>query len=614
MEIRPVFPDFELWKYRFAHVQFDSKPAPSAKSEAMQQAIIQGMQVEESGEQFVGHFLPTKETLEKRKIDEQEGREYPEGLEYSVEHEYDWKAESKLSEGYANDYFFVFRDNWVVYNELETRIRLTKRRAAIGPGLQAISKLVVKYRPFEDCELRQNNLRLRSLRPPLKQEENEQGSGKGLRDKSDKESGREEKESDRQASELRQHDLKLRSPWPTEERMPKHGVLAPFIDLNSLFPANAHTSPDPKTRLTGSRPQLTDRNMPTNGLSFGDASSPSNIDCSAAVDVLSPTGVPRKKRKRGRNRKIPSTVTRKQSVNVSAGSNLTGSASLDRSAANQGHQPPLIDYDSADQNPDESSDSDRLSYATKRIRPVSNSAAKSYFSDSEFEHFYSEKNLYGDQKYFDNRKHRIFVQRYGDEIRVFKPVRIMRESGSLLVKVLGLYCRDVSRLRVNQTMPPGFIWPLSFGKHDENVATIRRLIKKNPVDDRLPYVSAFESAVVRPFSLDAGDENDENLDKKQPFLSAKVRRNESKTETDAVYKGLPKNSKPRAAHCPYCYGLFSASFNAKMHFKGRLKQSSIHISCPVSSKLSNSAITLEPVICAGPNCEECLKRQSNGIS
>lgn len=79
VEVQEVFPDFSLWKYPFAQVQFDADPAPMSQVEEMGQAMIRGV-MDESGEQFVAYFLPTKDTLEKRKRDKENGVEYVDGL------------------------------------------------------------------------------------------------------------------------------------------------------------------------------------------------------------------------------------------------------------------------------------------------------------------------------------------------------------------------------------------------------------------------------------------------------------------------------------------------------------------------------------------------------
>jgi len=41
--------------------------------------------------------------------------------DYALAREYNWNVKNKASKGYEETYFFVFRDDGVYYNELETR-------------------------------------------------------------------------------------------------------------------------------------------------------------------------------------------------------------------------------------------------------------------------------------------------------------------------------------------------------------------------------------------------------------------------------------------------------------------------------------------------------------
>jgi len=79
--------------------------------------------MDESGEQFVAYFLPTDETLEKRRRDFANTVEYEddEEYEYKMAREYNWNVKSKASKGYEENYFLVMRQDGVYYNELETR-------------------------------------------------------------------------------------------------------------------------------------------------------------------------------------------------------------------------------------------------------------------------------------------------------------------------------------------------------------------------------------------------------------------------------------------------------------------------------------------------------------
>lgn len=128
--------------------------------------------MDESGEQFVAYFLPTEDTLEKRRADITNGILYEDDqeYEYKMAREYNWNVKSKASKGYEENYFLVFREDGVSYNELETRVRLNKRRQNMT--LQPSStKLVVKHIPLNESEHRMQRYRERQLEPPRDDEE-----------------------------------------------------------------------------------------------------------------------------------------------------------------------------------------------------------------------------------------------------------------------------------------------------------------------------------------------------------------------------------------------------------------------------------------------------------
>lgn len=82
--------------------------------------------MDESGEQFVAYFLPSEETIEKRREDVIENRSYDDDYEYEYKmaREYNWNVKSKSSKGYEENYFLIVRQDGVYYNELETRFGL----------------------------------------------------------------------------------------------------------------------------------------------------------------------------------------------------------------------------------------------------------------------------------------------------------------------------------------------------------------------------------------------------------------------------------------------------------------------------------------------------------
>lgn len=67
--------------------------------------------------------------------------------------------------GYEENYFFVVRHDGVYYNELETRVRLSKRRQKVGQA-PSNTRLMVKHRPMKANEFKMQRYRERQLEPP----------------------------------------------------------------------------------------------------------------------------------------------------------------------------------------------------------------------------------------------------------------------------------------------------------------------------------------------------------------------------------------------------------------------------------------------------------------
>jgi len=183
VEILPFFPDFQYWHMPCAHVIFDTEPTQRGKTvpaseQQMSLGMIRGME-DESGDQFVAYFLPTDETLNKRKLETQENREPEddEEYDYKLAREYNWNVKNKAIKGFEENYFFVFRENeGVFYNELQTRVRLNKRRGRGGAGgvSSSVSKLIVKNREPTENELRLQNARLVQLENVTQEDEEEE--------------------------------------------------------------------------------------------------------------------------------------------------------------------------------------------------------------------------------------------------------------------------------------------------------------------------------------------------------------------------------------------------------------------------------------------------------
>ncbi|XP_064404030.1 RNA polymerase II-associated factor 1 homolog [Halichondria panicea] len=181
-EVLPLFPDFELWKLPFAQVLYDTDPANSGRPEQkqveeMSQAMIRGM-MDENNEQFVAYFLPTPDTLVKRREDNQLGLDYQDEAEYEYKltKEYNWNVKNKASKGYEETYFFVTRpEQGVFYNEIETRVRLSKRRGKSAKSAMN-SKLVVKHRELVEDEVMAQESRLTQLEAAVPEEDWEEAA------------------------------------------------------------------------------------------------------------------------------------------------------------------------------------------------------------------------------------------------------------------------------------------------------------------------------------------------------------------------------------------------------------------------------------------------------
>ncbi|XP_014018512.2 RNA polymerase II-associated factor 1 homolog isoform X2 [Salmo salar] len=213
VEVMPVFPDFKMWINPCAQVIFDSDPAPKDMSapqgvEMMSQAMIRGM-MDEEGNQFVAYFLPNEETIRKRKRDVDEELDYmPDDLyDYKIAREYNWNVKNKASKGYEENYFFIFRDgDGVYYNELETRVRLSKRRAKAGAQSTTNAVLVCKHRDMNDKELEAQDARKAQLENHEPEDEEEDMDLGKLQDSGDEKEKGSESDADNSDSDSDRED------------------------------------------------------------------------------------------------------------------------------------------------------------------------------------------------------------------------------------------------------------------------------------------------------------------------------------------------------------------------------------------------------------------------
>uniref|UniRef100_A0A5S6Q9D3 RNA polymerase II-associated factor 1 homolog n=1 Tax=Trichuris muris TaxID=70415 RepID=A0A5S6Q9D3_TRIMR len=176
VEEMAILPDFEMWKLACAQVIFDVDPTPKdmeppAGVEVEKLALIRGM-TDEQGEQFVAYLLPTSETCDKIA---QNGAVISVGelLEYRLFRQYNWILKSKASAGYEENYFFHVRNGQVLYNELETRVHLSRRKLHKTNGAIFDSRILVRQRPLNEQELQAQATRMLALQPAVVRESDE---------------------------------------------------------------------------------------------------------------------------------------------------------------------------------------------------------------------------------------------------------------------------------------------------------------------------------------------------------------------------------------------------------------------------------------------------------
>ncbi|XP_016430259.1 LOW QUALITY PROTEIN: RNA polymerase II-associated factor 1 homolog [Sinocyclocheilus rhinocerous] len=170
VSVKQQFTEEEIYKDR------DSQIVLPAGVDMMSQAMIRGM-MDEEGNQFVAYFLPNEDTMRKRKRDVDEDLEYmpDEVYDYKIAREYNWNVKNKASKGYEENYFFIFRDgDGVYYNELETRVRLSKRRAKVGAPSSTNAVLVCKHRDMNEKELEAQEARKAQLENHEPEDEEEE--------------------------------------------------------------------------------------------------------------------------------------------------------------------------------------------------------------------------------------------------------------------------------------------------------------------------------------------------------------------------------------------------------------------------------------------------------
>lgn len=89
---------------------------------------------DQQGRDFVAYYVPTDETLDKLLDFEKVGQapDHSEELEYKCAREFNWTIKNENSKGYEPYYFFSFRGGVCYYNDMNTRVKLTRKQKGSG--------------------------------------------------------------------------------------------------------------------------------------------------------------------------------------------------------------------------------------------------------------------------------------------------------------------------------------------------------------------------------------------------------------------------------------------------------------------------------------------------
>ncbi|KAE9555207.1 hypothetical protein FO519_001557 [Halicephalobus sp. NKZ332] len=136
-----VLPDFDSWHLPYAQVLFDGDPIPfrTNKDKLMERAVSQGVK-DTDGKDFVAYYVPTDETLKKLLEKETEGTipDNSEQLEYKCTREFNWTVRNENSKGYEPNFFFSFRGGACYYNDMNTRVKLTRKPKGSGAAAETM--------------------------------------------------------------------------------------------------------------------------------------------------------------------------------------------------------------------------------------------------------------------------------------------------------------------------------------------------------------------------------------------------------------------------------------------------------------------------------------------
>ncbi|GJQ15026.1 hypothetical protein GpartN1_g6817.t1 [Galdieria partita] len=155
-QVLPVFPDFENWPDKFVVLQFDSNPAEEIDNQDPQHSVEEFVEnaltvaFTKSGERFLSYYIPTKDTMDNRRLQSMEEANEKNTIEdYQLLREYTFVTRPEESN---RNFVFQQDDQIVRYFPVTSKLFLYRRirRQEISQSGQHI--LWVHRRPFTENE------------------------------------------------------------------------------------------------------------------------------------------------------------------------------------------------------------------------------------------------------------------------------------------------------------------------------------------------------------------------------------------------------------------------------------------------------------------------------
>eukprot|EP01135_Chromosphaera_perkinsii_P006245 Nk52_evm6s470 gene=Nk52_evmTU6s470 len=181
VEVLPLLPDTKLWGTTYCEIIFDGNPLgqhqkkggsgkhkevfTKEEEEILRQGVLRTLGTDK--ESYIFYFLPTRDTVERRKTSHSSGMADPENMSYKVMREYEFDIKQHSREGPLKHLFFVKRPGeGVFYNSLGARVTLQRPKPASRKKKDDVvrpNRGMLNFRPYTDDEMEMREQKLQQL-------------------------------------------------------------------------------------------------------------------------------------------------------------------------------------------------------------------------------------------------------------------------------------------------------------------------------------------------------------------------------------------------------------------------------------------------------------------